>query len=167
MPVTLDDAADTPRAQGPGSTGCVVATRCVGWQDPYVLFVRFEAAHPTDSGRRPGVFGLANGLARSGRLTDAEKARWRANNDWFEAACTDPATVDATLFDRTVHDEVRCWFKSSATHLLARVPTTLQLLDEHGIRWVERRSSRPGQVLYEDAEQVVVVPAGATKVRQS
>jgi hypothetical protein len=123
-----------------------------------VIFLRFEAAEPNENGRRPGVFGLANGLARSGRLTDAEWTWWRANNDQLGAAYTDPATVDPALFDRTVHDEVRCWFKSSAEHLIALVPGTLRLLDTYGVAWVERRSLRPGRVLYEDDVQVVVVP---------
>ena len=33
------------------------------------------------------------------------------------------------------------------------------LLDRHEVRWVERSSAQPlGRVLYEDADQVVVVP---------
>jgi hypothetical protein len=121
-----------------------------------VLYVRFEAAEPNARGAHIGIFGLANGLARDGHLTPDEWAWWRAGNDWFEAAYTDPATVDPTLFDRSVHPHVTCWFKDTAGHLLARVPGYLDLLDRHGVAWRERRSPDPGPVLYEDDVQVLV-----------
>ena len=52
-----------------------------------------------------------------------------------------------------------CWFKETATHLLDRVPGYLDLLDRYGIGWVERRTSNPGTVLYEDDVQVLTRPA--------
>jgi hypothetical protein len=104
-----------------------------------------------------GIFGLANGLARSDVLTPAG-AWWRANNDWLDAAHTDPASVDPTIFDKNIYPRTSCWFRGSATHLLERVPGYLALLDRYGVAWVERRSFDPGTVLYEDADQVVVVP---------
>jgi hypothetical protein len=77
---------------------------------------------------------------------------------WFEAAYTDPSTVDPTIFDKSVHPHASCWFKESAEHLLDRVPGYLALLDRYGISWVERRSRNPGTIIYEDADQVVVTP---------
>jgi len=53
---------------------------------------------------------------------------------------------------------VTCWFKSSADHLLRRLPGYLALLDRHGVAWTEHTSSEPGHILYEDAVQVVVAP---------
>lgn len=43
-------------------------------------------------------------------------------------------------------------------HLLGRVPGYLALLDRYGVAWAERRSNKPGHVLYEEAVQVVVAP---------
>ena len=125
-----------------------------------MLFIRFESATPNAHGRHTGVFGLANRLAHTGRLTTADRNWWRTNNDWFDAAYPNPATTDPTLFDKTKNPVVTCWFKGSATHLLDRVPGYLDLLDRYGTEWVERRTSNPGAVLYEDDVQVVTRPAG-------
>ena len=123
------------------------------------MFVRFQSKHPRPSGRHPGIFALANGLAHDGRLSPEEWAWWRASNDWYNAAYTSPETVDPSIFDKTRHPHTCCWFKESATHLLSRVPGYLQLLDQHGVEWVELHSTDPGIVLYEDDVQVVVAPA--------
>lgn len=128
-----------------------------------MFFIRYESATVNAHGRRSGIFGLANGLARSGRLSEADWDWWRANNDWFESAYVDPGTVDPTIFDRAVNPYTSCWFKSSASHLLGRIPGYLALLDRHAVPWVERRSSDPGRVLYEDDDQIVVVPYDARR----
>jgi hypothetical protein len=130
-----------------------------------VLYVRYEAASANANGRHAGIFALANGLARKGLLNPADWAWWRANNDWFEAAYVDPAAVDPTIFDKEINPHTSCWFKSSALHLLARVPGYLALLDRHNVRWTERRSPDPGLILYGDADQVVVVPKASKSER--
>jgi len=124
-----------------------------------VIYIRYESATPNAHGLHTGVFGLANVLARTGQLTTADWGWWRTNNDWLDAAYTDPATVDPSLFDKTKNPIVICWFKETATHLLDRVPGYLDLLDRYGIGWVERRTSNPGTVLYEDDVQVLTRPA--------
>jgi len=122
-----------------------------------VEYVRFESMAPNARGVHPGVFALANGLAQSGRLSSDEFGWWRASNDWFNVAYPDPATTDPSVFDKSAHPFATCWFKSTAGHLLARVPDYLDLLDRHGIAWRERREpTLPGRVLYEDDVQVVV-----------
>jgi len=121
-------------------------------------YARFESAVPNSRGAYAGVFGLANGLARSGRLSDADWAWWRAANDWYDVAYPDPGLVDPTLFDRARNPVVTCWFLDSAEHLLCRVPGYLALLDRYGIAWRERRSADPGLVRYRDEVQVVVTP---------
>ncbi len=123
-----------------------------------MTYLRYEADRASPGKSPTGIFGLANGLARSGRLTPADRTWWRAANDWYDAAYPDPGTVDPTLFDKTVNPVVSCWFRESATHLLAKVPGYLALLDRYGVRWVERRSQDPGVILYADDVQIVVRP---------
>jgi hypothetical protein len=53
-------------------------------------YVRYESAVPNAGGAHPGIFGLANGLARSGALSAADWAWWRASNDWYDAAYVTP-----------------------------------------------------------------------------
>jgi hypothetical protein len=129
-----------------------------GWQ-AFVSDLRsLRVSHTHASGRHPGIFALANGLARSDRLSEADWAWWRSNNDWLDAAYPDPAAIDPAPFDGSVH--ASCWFKSTAGHLLARVSGYLDLLDRHQVGWIECRSSDPGRIRYEDDVQVVVVPHG-------
>lgn len=121
-------------------------------------YVRFESAVANDRGSYIGVFGLANGLARSGRLTAADRAWWRAANDWYDAAYPDPALVDPTLFDRARYPGLTCWFLMSAEHLLCRLPGYLDLLDRYGIGWRQRSSADPGVLRYRDDVQIAVTP---------
>jgi hypothetical protein len=123
-----------------------------------VGFVRFESDQPDEDGFRVGVFGLANVLARSGRLTPEDWAFWRSGNDWFDAAYADPGSVDPTLWDKEANPVVECWFKEAAVHVLGKVPGYLDLLARYGVRCVERRSADPGTILYEDDVQIVVRP---------
>ena len=113
---------------------------------------------PNVGGRCPGIFALANGLARCGRLTEVDWAWWRLNNDWLNAAYPDPALTDPSLFDPSMHPVVSCWFKAGVHRVLHRVPGYLNLLDRYDVAWIERRSLDPGKILYEDDFQVVVTP---------
>ncbi|MEV6665082.1 hypothetical protein [Streptomyces nigra] len=123
-----------------------------------VQYLRFQSPHRNDRGRFTGVFGLVNNLAREGRLSEEQEAFRRLNNKWYDAAYTDPSTVDATVYDDEVNPGAAAWFKPSATHLLARVPGYLEILAAHGVDCHVLRSTDPGQVVYEDDVQIVVVP---------
>ena len=121
------------------------------------MFIRFESAVPSASGRYPGVFALANGLARDGLLTDEEHEWLVGNNDWFEHAYTDPGLTDPLIFDRAVHPHTACWFKQeSAGHLLERLTGYLALLDKYGVGWVRLLSEDPERIVYADDVQIVV-----------
>ncbi|MFJ5206537.1 hypothetical protein [Streptomyces nigra] len=123
-----------------------------------VQYLRFQSPHRNDRGRFTGVFGLVNNLAREGRLSEEQEAFRRLNNKWYDAAYTDPSTVDATVYDEEVNPGAAAWFKPSATHLLARVPGYLEILAAYGVDCQVLRSTDPGQVVYEDDVQIVVVP---------
>ncbi|WP_164479120.1 hypothetical protein [Nakamurella antarctica] len=123
-----------------------------------MLYIRFESPTANSHGAHIGIFALTNGLARSGRLSANEWSWWRSNNDWFNAAYPDAATVDPTLFDRTKNPIVTCWFKDTATHLLDQIDGYLQLHQRHEISCIRRQAPNPGRVLYDDDVQVVVAP---------
>ncbi|MFF4091893.1 hypothetical protein ACFYY9_34080 [Streptomyces nigra] len=123
-----------------------------------VQYLRFQSPHRNDRGRFTGVFGLVNNLAREGRLSEEQEAFRRLNNKWYDAAYTDPSTVDATVYDDEVNPGAAAWFKPSATHLLARVPGYLEILAAQGVDCQVLRSTDPGRVVYEDDVQIVVVP---------
>jgi hypothetical protein len=121
-------------------------------------FVRYQATEANARGHFTGIFGLVNGLGRGGQLTEEQESFRRTNNAWYNAAYLDPSTVDATVYDREINPGAAAWFKSEATHLIDRLPGYLAILDAHGVKWRRVESDDPGRVVYEDADQVIVVP---------
>ncbi|MFH9296899.1 hypothetical protein [Streptomyces sp. NPDC017520] len=127
-------------------------------------YVRFQSTVRSPRGHFPGIFALANGLAREGRLTEEQHRFWRAANDWYDAAYTDPSRIDPTVYDPGVNPGAVAWFKGTAAHLLDRIPGYLALLTAHGVPCVRLESADPGRIVYEDEHQVVVVPrSGSTR----
>lgn len=49
--------------------------------------------------------------------------------------------------------------RAACNHLLERVEPYLKLLDAHEVAWEKLESENPGQIIYEDEVQIVVVPA--------
>ncbi|MFD3509640.1 hypothetical protein [Nocardia sp. NPDC058666] len=70
----------------------------------------------------------------------------------------DPSEVDPRVYDRELHPGAASWFKASAVGMIERVAGYLAILDAHGVAWERVESAVPGDVIYEDAQQVVVVP---------
>ncbi|MGW1234329.1 hypothetical protein [Streptomyces californicus] len=125
-----------------------------------LAYVRFQSPDRSPRGHFPGIFALANGLARDGRLTEEQHRFWRAANDWYDAAYTDPSRIDPSVYDPEVNPGAVAWFKASAVHLLDRVPGYLALLAAHQVACERLESADPGRIVYEDEDQVVVVPHG-------
>ncbi|GAA1111222.1 hypothetical protein [Nocardiopsis metallicus] len=121
-------------------------------------YVRFQSVVPNRRGRFPGVFALANGLARTGLLTQQDATWHRAANDRGNAMHTDPMTVTPDCYDPVLHPGARAWFRASATELLDMAKDYLDLLDRYGVGWVELRTASPGRITYEDAVQCIAVP---------
>ncbi|MFJ4713080.1 hypothetical protein [Streptomyces sp. NPDC088785] len=124
------------------------------------MYVRFQGTQRHERGHYPGVFVLANELAAQGRLTEEQYRFWRAGNDWYDTHYPNPSHVDARVYDRELHPGAVAWFKESAGHLIGRVAGYLELLAAHGVECHRLESTDPGRVVYEDAYQIVVVPAG-------
>lgn len=123
-----------------------------------VIYSRYQSPVPNERGHRVGIFGLVNGLAKNGLLTPEQEAFRRTNNDWYDAAYTDPSQVDPTVYDRQLNPLAAAWFKPTATHLLGRIPGYLDILAAHDIACELATSENPGRVIYEDPDQIVVVP---------
>lgn len=121
-------------------------------------YVRFQAADLNRHGIRPGVFALINGLAFDGQLTDAQERFRRDSNAWYTRSCTNPADVVPDVYSHLINPGATSWFKVSAVHLLERVEGYLELLRVHAVAYEVVCSPQPGRSVYEDADQVVVVP---------
>ncbi|MFG2490636.1 hypothetical protein ACGFSD_06170 [Streptomyces caniferus] len=122
------------------------------------LYIRFQGTTRSPKGHFPGIFVLANGLARRGKLTDEQYRFWRAGNDWYDAHYTNPSHIDPTIYDRDLHPGAVAWFKAHAVHLIERVDGYMELLAAHDVACERIESTNPGKIIYEDDEQVVVVP---------
>ena len=124
-----------------------------------MAYVRFQSAEPNAEGRHPGFLGLINNLSKAGRLTAEQEEFRRTNHAWYESHYTNPATVDPTVYDHSINPGATAWFKESAEALVARAARYLEVLEAHGVR-CDKLVSRhaPGKIIYEDADQVVVVP---------
>src|SRR4051812_42786515 len=122
-------------------------------------YVRFQSPSTNRQSIHVGVFGLVNTLAKQGMLTDDEERFRRANNDWYDANYTNPSHVDPMVYDLEVNPGAVAWFRSSAVHLIERVEGYLRILAAHGVACERVESVRPGRVVYEDPDQIVVVPA--------
>jgi hypothetical protein len=120
--------------------------------------VRYQATNPNRRGSCPGIFALANGLARDGKLSDEDWVAWRKANDHFDSAYTDPSTLDKLIYDRAINPSAQSWFKRTATHLIGGVGFYTDLLERYGVGWQVLHSNDPGRVLYEDDVQVVLAP---------
>ncbi|MBW1598709.1 hypothetical protein [Streptomyces sp. JJ38] len=121
-------------------------------------YLRFQCTTPNDRGVLPGIFFAVNGLAREGRLTAEQEEFRRTTNAWYDAAYTTPTDVDPTVYDPAVNPGAVAWFKPTARHLLDRIGGYLDILDAHGVPYVRLESADPGRVVYEDEDQIVVIP---------
>ena len=126
------------------------------------VYVRYQSPHPGKRGVHTGIFGLANGLGKSGQLSTEEHAEWRAGNNWYNAAYPDPTDSDATVYDVSLNPLATAWFKSTATHLIERISPYLDILRSHGVECCRVETDDPGRIIYEDDVQIVVVPHDAT-----
>ncbi|WP_394360254.1 hypothetical protein [Amycolatopsis sp. SB7-3] len=120
-------------------------------------FVRFQSPTRDERGNFTGVFGLVNRLARAGRLTGEQEAFRRMNNDWYDANFTNPAHADPSVYDAEVNPGAAAWFKATARVFIDRVDGYLSILDTHDVPCETVWSANPGQVVYEDEHQIVVV----------
>ncbi|WP_202387033.1 hypothetical protein [Nocardioides flavescens] len=122
------------------------------------MYIRFQSPTAGKRGVHTGVFGLMNLLGRAGRLTAREEQDWRVGNDWFDAAYPDPSVSDPTVYDEHLNPLATAWFRTSATHLLERVPRCLEILAAHDVACKRVEVEDPGRIIYEDDVQIVVVP---------
>ena len=125
-------------------------------------YVRFQAVGVNRHGIRPGVFALVNGLAFDGQLNETEERFRRDTNAWFTRSYTDPAGVVPDIYSHKINPGATSWFKVSVVHLLEGIDGYLELLHAHGVDYEVVWSTKPGRIIYEDTDQVVVVPWAVT-----
>ena len=119
-------------------------------------FIRYQSPTTSDAGINPGVFFLAGELGRGGLLSPADMRRWHAANEWYDAHCVDPSTIDPSLYAR--NPRAACWFRAEAGLVLEMIRLYLDILDSYDVPYERRESFRPGRILYQDETQIVATP---------
>ncbi|GAA3677756.1 hypothetical protein GCM10022224_047300 [Nonomuraea antimicrobica] len=122
------------------------------------MYVRFQSPTPNARGVHPGVFGLVNGLAKQGRLSPEQERFRTEGHAWYQANLTDPSDVDPHVYDRVRNPGATAWFKPSAGPFIERVSGYLDILAAHEVACVRVETPDPGNVIYEDPHQVIVLP---------
>jgi hypothetical protein len=121
----------------------------------YIRFVSLEV-HP-DSGSSRGLFSAAWKLRDEGDLDELEEAWYEDVVGWFNVNLTAPE--ENRLSARWSElDRVTFWFRDSATVYIQRMRAMQQMLTWHGVPSRVLRANRPGRIVYDDSQQVAVLP---------
>ncbi|MDO4916289.1 MAG: hypothetical protein Q3974_01535 [Rothia sp. (in: high G+C Gram-positive bacteria)] len=118
------------------------------------MYLRYESCVPNFRGFFPGVYALANGLARAGKLRESEYQQWKETNQLLDRAYLAPE-----IYIQLPDDALTSWYiENSAPHLLDSMEFYTDLLDAYEVPWREVRSANPGEIVYRDDVQIVVRP---------
>lgn len=97
-------------------------------------------------------------LGKRGLLSAAEEHFRRTTNAWYDATYVNPTSVDPTVYDPDINPRATAWFVPTAEHLMEPIPRYLAILAAHNLPCERYTSSDPGRIIYEDPNQVVVIP---------
>jgi hypothetical protein len=105
------------------------------------------------SGVDQGILGAAFKLQNSGNLDADAHAELRIVLDWLQKNVTTP-----DIFDMPRNLKGVCWFKDSQIEVIAKVSSIFPIMRSNGFDIRETRSSNPGEIIYEDIDQIVAIP---------
>ncbi|HEY1506516.1 MAG TPA: hypothetical protein VGF92_19595 [Stellaceae bacterium] len=129
---------------------------------PVETVIRFvtEGQH-APSGHRTGVFQAAYQLWRSNTLIEPARSELRALLDWFKDNLPQP---DRLVPSQSPHaaETATAWIRESASRHLTELRRLAAIVGDTGIAVKELQTTRPGQVVYRDAYQVVALPFADT-----
>ena len=117
-------------------------------------FVRLHATYVGRLGAAVGVFVAVDHLRRADLLSLAEEDAYFEIDNWFNENLPNPP-----LYADGNPRGAITWFKrDSSADMLGRLEPLTQILDAHGVTWVNTCCDDPGEILYEDAYQIGAVP---------
>jgi hypothetical protein len=121
-------------------------------------FVRFSTLdRHSESGRCTGLFTAAARILHDPQTDPRDAESLRAAKKWFDWFLISPDDVS---------DPRAIWFfKSSATECMTRAWRLIHHLREAGIVMEMQTVARPGKIVYEDDDQIAVVPWADANVR--
>ncbi|MFI6826740.1 HAD family hydrolase [Kribbella sp. NPDC050241] len=118
-------------------------------------YLRVQARYRGRLGVEVGLFVAVDHLRRAGRLTDEQVALYLDIDDWFLEYLPEPGFYA----DGNTAGAVT-WFKTPLpAEMQTRVDRLCAVLAAHDVPFDVVHSDRPGEVIYEDAYQIGVIPA--------
>jgi hypothetical protein len=110
-----------------------------------------------DSLVEKGIIMAAAELEEAVSTSDADRKVIRKTFDWFNRNLPVPHRL-ARSRRANAHDKAISWFKPSAIECIERMSILIEVLKRNGVLVKSIQTSRPGYVVYEDAQQVVAEP---------
>jgi len=121
------------------------------------MYIRFETNLVfRGTSCRKGIFAAMGDLKRMGVMTEEEHQWYVSTAAWFNENLNNP-----TCFNEPVAEQVRfsakSWFLNVSSPYLSKSLQVVDLLRKYGIEVYMLESTDPGEVLYRDDLQIVVL----------
>lgn len=121
------------------------------------MYLRFKTSFvDAYEGKRYGVFQAAYYLLNSDELYEHDKARLDEVWAWFRHHLNRP---DVYQRNKPEYNAI-CWFKPTAQEHVQKMHEMIGILELYGYNVWKVKCRKPGYVVYEDDEQVAVIPFG-------
>ncbi len=119
------------------------------------MYVRFKTSFVDNyHEHRYGVFQAASFLLHSEIMCPYEKL-W-LDELWLWFCCN--LSVPSVYSQKKVNNDVICWFKPTAKEHLQKMYEMTIILGQYGLAISQARCRKPGYIVYEDDDQVAVIP---------
>ena len=122
------------------------------------MYIRFQIGEKDrTSGVEMGIFMAMDTLHASNSLFEYEIEFGGELYQWFKTNLKVPKVQSA---GRGYHARPRAisWFKVSAIEHIQKMREYCQILEAHGIHVQQVTTTRPGDIVYEDDDQIAAVP---------
>lgn len=125
------------------------------------MYIRFVLQRSNDdSGAKDGFFSAAYELQKSADISAQSLSSINELLAWFESNLNTPERFGRTKSKGYYRRNTKgiSWFKPVARDHISRARELKTLLEEHGYFVDELKTGRPGYVVFEDENQIVVEP---------
>jgi len=122
------------------------------------MYIRYETKLTfTGTAHRKGIFAAMGDLKRMDKMSAEERQWYVATASWFNENLKNPA-----CFEGPDHEAIRfvakSWFLNVPSLFLSKSVQVVELLRKYEIDVDVLTSENPGEVIYRDDFQIVVLP---------
>jgi len=131
------------------------------------MYLRFVVAdsHDQDAQCEHGPFRIYSDVADDLETPAHISEELHELRRWFNIHLEEPTRLTESRHPRA-RDKAICWFKPEAQECLTRMWEMKHLLAEVGIQVDVLKAENPGIVVYEDDQQIAVIPHWRARVQR-